>query len=757
MMVLTSSFRLSLCVILAFFALPVLSFHDPISAATGLITRILGADAVGRFQLETIPVDPVTGRDVFEIDSSGSLVVLRGNTGVALATALNNFLKYSLNVSVSWGRDGSGIRAPLPPTLPLPTLSRTVFQRKWTYSWNVCTPGYSFVWYDITQWQFMIDWMAMQGVNLPLAFNGQERVFFDVFLSLGLTEQEIWAYFSGPAFLPWNRMGNIQAWGALNSQVRGLDDGWLNGQYALQLNITRAMRAYGMTPVLPGFAGHVPAGLKRIFPHAQFTQSADWFGFNKTLGSVTLLEPTDPVYLTVGTAINKAILAAFGDPSGDEIPVINADTFNEMKPGNSSLDYLRAVNVNMYATITAADSRAIYLMQGWLFLKGFWTYERTQAFLSGVPIGGMLILDLFSDGAPQWNKYDSFFGHHWIWNSLIVFGGRRGLYGSLDSYASSPYIDRNTSAPGTLVGVGITPEAIDMSQPMFDITLEAGWRAQGPDPLAWLQSYAVRRYGGESPAMIDATNILYDAAYANHGIDASIIEDVPGSNTGSRNTNATGILAALRLFVTAFSNGGGLDSTTGPASYDLVDLTRQALCNLFQDVYGVFSARATRANVDELTPMANALLGLIFDVDTTDAGDVNFLLGPWLSDAAKWGFNDTQVSNRLFNARNQITLWGPGDPNGEINDYAAKVGWAGLVKDYYGARWTSWTSTLLAAIATNSTPDWNTWAHEELIWEQAWSVNSTMYPTTASGVPPLTTTNVMLSKYFNNGEFFFIP
>ena len=136
----------------------VTSAHDPIAAATGLITRILGVEAVTLFQLETIPADPATGRDVFEISSSGSLVVLRGNTGVSLATALNNYLKYSLNVSVSWGRNGSGIRVPLPSSLPLPpTTERTVFQRQWTYSWNVCTPGYSFVWYDTTQWQFMID------------------------------------------------------------------------------------------------------------------------------------------------------------------------------------------------------------------------------------------------------------------------------------------------------------------------------------------------------------------------------------------------------------------------------------------------------------------------------------------------------------------------------------------------------------------------------------------------------------------------
>ncbi len=245
-------------------------------------------------------------------------------------------------------------------------------------------------------------------------------------------------------------------------------------------------------------------------------------------------------------------------------------------------------------------------------------------------------------------------------NSLIVFGGRRGLYGTLESLASSPYDDRALTS--SLVGIGVTPEAIDMSQPMFDITFEAGWRSAGPDPRAWFQQYAVRRYGGVSPTMARAADVLYDAAYANRAIDESIIEDTPGTGSGSRNGNATGLVVALRLFTAAFA--GELDAATGPASYDLTDLARQTLCNLFQDVYGVFAARAACAPAAELTQIAATLLAIIADIDATNAGDVNFLLGTWLADAATTGYNASQVANRVFNARNQITLWGP---RGEIN------------------------------------------------------------------------------------------
>ena len=134
--------------------------HDPVAAVAGLITRLLGADALPRFALSVIPADPATGLDVFEAGAAGALVALRGSSGTALAVALNNYLKYDLNASIAWGRAQSGVRAPLPDVLPLPAPARTVMPMKWRYAWNVCTPGYSFVWYQWPQWQFMIDWRA---------------------------------------------------------------------------------------------------------------------------------------------------------------------------------------------------------------------------------------------------------------------------------------------------------------------------------------------------------------------------------------------------------------------------------------------------------------------------------------------------------------------------------------------------------------------------------------------------------------------
>jgi alpha-N-acetylglucosaminidase len=45
--------------------------------------------------------------------------------------------------------------------------------------------------------------MALNGVNLALAFTAQEEVWNKVYLRLGLTQNEIDQHFTGPAFLAW--------------------------------------------------------------------------------------------------------------------------------------------------------------------------------------------------------------------------------------------------------------------------------------------------------------------------------------------------------------------------------------------------------------------------------------------------------------------------------------------------------------------------------------------------------------------------
>ena len=133
------------------------------------------------------------------------------------------------------------------------------------------------VWWSWERWQREIDWMALRAINLPLAFNGQEIVYQRVFMQhFNLTKTQVGDYFNGPAFLAWNRMGNIQTWSG------PLTDHWHEHQEALQKQILQRMRDFGMYPVVPGFAGHVPRDLHTVMPKMKIDRLTDWnhFGLN---------------------------------------------------------------------------------------------------------------------------------------------------------------------------------------------------------------------------------------------------------------------------------------------------------------------------------------------------------------------------------------------------------------------------------------------------------------------------------------------
>lgn len=733
---------------------PLPAAHDPIAAVQGLLSRLFNASAGNPLPwpitFEVIPADPATGNDVFELDAAKGSPVIRGNTGVALATGLNNYFNYYCNASVGWGRDGSGNNLRLPATPPLPPSKvRHVYSAALRYGYNVCTLGYSQAWWDLSQFQAEIDRMAMWGVNLPLAFIGQEYTWKRFFSSLGVNASSLADWFSGPAFLPWQRMNNMRAWGG------PLDDYWIDSQAELQRGILAAMEVYGMWPVLPGWSGRVPGALADVIPGLNLTHNSGWAGFNSTYSADYLLEPTDPHFVPLGTAFYKMLAEDF--PSSTHF--YNVDVYNEMDPSSNNTAFLKASNAAVYAAMQTASPHAIFVMQGWLFYssRDFWTQPSVEAYLSGVPDDRMLILDLFTEDYPQWSRLNSYYGKPWIWNELQVFGGRRGLYGNLTRIATGPQADRRV-ANTSMTGIGATPEAIEQNQIMFDLLWEQAWREEPiSDLAAWVAAYAGRRYGVTHPQTLATLQAAWDAlrtgAYFTPCIDTAILENEPSVTAATpRCTNATATLHAARLFIDAAYRGGVNASVPGPFRYDLVDTVRQAGVNLFEDLHGLQAAawlrwNATRAaTAPAIAAATDAMLAAASALDALLATDPNFMLGSWVSDALRWASTPSQAANRAANALNQITLWGPGRSG--LNNYAAKH-WAGLVETLYVPRWKIHSDALLAGVKANKPVNWTVVDEAvlavELAWYQQPNAGET-FPATPVG-DALTQANALLKAF----------
>ena len=280
------------------------------------------------------------------------------------------------------------------PAVETPVKGSAIVQYR--YYFNTVTFDYTAAFYDFEEWSLLLDWMALRGVNLPLAWDGYEYILVEVLSEAGLDEGDISDFLSGPAFQAWNRFGNIQeSWGGLLPQQ------WINDQFALQKQILQRMVELGMTPVLPSFTGFVPRGLSKVFPNASIVAGSQWTGFPSSITNDSFLEPTDPLYAT----LQKSFMTKQSDAYGNISHIYTLDQYNENSPFSGDLGYLHNVSSNTLNSLRAADPKAIWLMQGWLFFSdsAFWTMDRIASYLGGVPGNdSMILLDLYSEAQPQW-------------------------------------------------------------------------------------------------------------------------------------------------------------------------------------------------------------------------------------------------------------------------------------------------------------------------------------------------------------------
>ena len=81
-------------------------------ASLSLIQRILPKHAT-RFIVEAIPAE--NGKDIFEVESRAGKIVLRGNNGLSVASALYHYLTEYCHFQINW----NCTNLQLPATLPV--------------------------------------------------------------------------------------------------------------------------------------------------------------------------------------------------------------------------------------------------------------------------------------------------------------------------------------------------------------------------------------------------------------------------------------------------------------------------------------------------------------------------------------------------------------------------------------------------------------------------------------------------------------
>ncbi|MBN1419798.1 MAG: family 20 glycosylhydrolase, partial [Planctomycetes bacterium] len=559
------------------------------AAARALLARIL-PDHVDRFAFETIP--PAGGRDVFEIEASGGKVIIRGNTAVSMAVGLNEYLKHDARCHVSWYGDQLRLPDPLPAVK-----RRGVSWARYRYLLNYCCFGYSLPFWDWAQWERLIDWMALNGVNMPLSVTGQEAVWRAVCRRIGMSEAEIASFLAGPPFLPFQWMGCLDGWGG------PLPASWVDRHEDLGRRILARERELGMTPVLQGFTGHVPEALAEKHPDAKIHRIA-WIEWK-----TCLLDPLDPRFAEVARMYMEEQARRFGTDH-----LYAADTFIEMQPPSDDPKYLSDLSRAIFDGMAASDPEAVWVLQGWLFFNnpGFWKPPQARALFGAVPDDRMVVLDLFCEAAPTWTKTDAFHGKPWLWCNIQSFGRTVQLNGALPAIAEAfPAIRRDPDA-GRLSGLGFVNEGLCYNPIVYDLMFEMAWRDEKIDLPAWVDEYAGHRYGRLPDGARRAWRILLDTVYDGPHGSRSAIDHLPALRPmGGPPYDNANLADAWSALLSAADELGDVDTYR----FDLVNVARQALSNHAAIVHGGLVDAVREKDAEAFARAAAAFLALMDDLD----------------------------------------------------------------------------------------------------------------------------------------------
>lgn len=643
------------------------------SAVTALIERI----APGRsssFIIEKIPGND--GTETFTIESRGNKIVLQGNSTLALTRAFNWYLNYCCHTSVSWDR---GEAVDLPGEFPRVTeriQHSCRFEKR--FFLNYCTFGYSMLWWQWEDWERFTDWMALNGINMPLAITGQEFIWQKVWRSFGMTDEQIRKYFTGPAHLPWHRMGNIDGW------LGPLPQSFIDHQYELQKKILARERQFGMTPVLPAFAGHIPKAITEKYPNAKMTDMGSYSVGNDY--DAFFLDPMEPLFLEIQNAFIREQTKYFGTDH-----LYGCDPFNEMDPPSWDAGYLASVSRTIFKGLEQADSNAVWVQMGWTFYydRKHWTNPRLEAMIKAVPENRMIILDYFCEKTEVWRLTDGFFGAPFVWCYLGNFGGGTQMVAPLKKVSqllSTTEADENRRQ---MVGIGSTLEGFGVNRFIFEWLFEYAWDTTAANSSKWIQHYAQTRAGGEDPVAEDAwrrlLNLTYDQQVSGVGIGNTL--EMRPRFEGNAPYTRRGEPYDYRQLADILSEMLLAKEKTLECpryQYDLVMVTRQVLANLCFAVrnkaFDAFKARDLKA-FDTYTAL---FLDIAADMEKIVATRNEFSFDNWISAARKFAAPDAPASYFEQNAKVLVTTWG--QQGSLLTDYAARD-FSGLMGAYYARRW----------------------------------------------------------------------
>jgi len=641
------------------------------------------------------------GADRFEISGTPGHIVVAGTSPATLLTGVETYLEQVAHTSFGWPGDSVDR---LPATLPAPPspIDRTskVPDR---FALNDVDDGYSDAYLDWPGWEHKLDLLALHGINEVFMPIGTEEVYRRTFREFGYDDAQIRAWIPAAGHQPWWLLQNMSTFDGPMSTTQ------FARRTELAKKIAARLRELGMTAVMPGYFGTVPAGFAERHAGVHVVPQGEWVGFTRP----DWLDPRDPMYGRVAAAFYHHQRELFGDSMLYKMDLLHEGG----RAGDVPVD--EAARHVMQALQTAHPEAR------WVILG--WQHNPPTAVIDAVDPHRLLIVDGLSDRYDGLDRERDWHGVPYAFGAISNFGGHTTLGANTGVWLSRfpAWHDKPGSA---LRGIAYMPEGTGTDPAAFALFTALAWQALPGEPVPWFADYATYRYGGFDAHASAAWRTLADTAYTMPSNDWSEAQD---SLFNARPDLAVRTAAhwspeTMRYDAAHFDQAVCELLQVAPAlrqtsayRYDLVDVTRQALANQARVLLPQIGAAYGAKDVTRFRALTGQWMDDMTMLDRLLATEPHFLLGHWLSSARHAAGNDAEAAQLEYDQRSLITSWGDrsGADRGGLHDYANRE-LSGLVSGLYAPRWQRYFDSLAKAMADGTPPapiDWfameQAWAH----------------------------------------------
>ena len=689
-----------------------------LTAANAVLQRVM-PHLASQIHLELRAGQYASGMDGFRITGTRGSIHISAASVPTLLFGVNWYLKYTAHLSISTNGNAlgaPGLQLPAPAaSIDVPAISPV------RYALNENTDGYTTPYWSFDRWQHEIDILALSGFNAILIQRGNDLAVYQAFRSVGYSDQDIRTWITQPAHQNWQWMGNMCCF------IEPISLDLMQQRAASARRILNQLRALGITPMLPGFWGVVPADFAQHVPGTHVVQQTDpWNGFQRP----GWLDPRDPVFAKLAAAFYKAQQDLFGPTT-----LYDMETFQE--GGQAGNVPIGAGAVAIQQSLNKAHPDALWFMMAW-------QDNPKPELLAAVDRHRILIADIEQGRIPRENREQEFGGAPWLFGGLWEFGGRVTMGAALYDYARR--MPPMRSHPGShLSGIALFTEGLDTNPFAFDLYTEMAWRTQPVDLAHWTQDYADRRYGAPDLHARNAWRIVQQTAYGyradgdlNHGerdaAHESLFNAQPSLTAVRTGHWAPDVLRYnaddLRPALTELLQVAPALRTTPSYRYDIVEIARQVLANDARRQLPLLKA-AYDAHDRALLQQRQQLWMHSMDLDDRLLGTSEyFLLGRWLSWVPAWAHSAADAASLNYDARSILTTWGDRTASQDLHEYGNRD-WSGLVRTYYAPRWQLYFNSLNTALATNTAPQSIDW----YAFGDAWNRSTAHYASQPTGDP----------------------